>query len=46
MTKDAPSIGVMSWALALFVALAAAKAALLALRLADGALHAARRALV
>src|SRR6266498_1852687 len=42
VTKDAPRIGVVSWAVALFVALAAAKAVLLALRLADGALPVAR----
>jgi phosphoglycerol transferase MdoB-like AlkP superfamily enzyme len=42
VTKDAPRIGVVCWALSLFVVLAAAKAALLALRLADGALPVAR----
>ena len=38
MTKDAARIEVAPWALALFATLAAAKAALLALRMSDGAL--------
>jgi lipoteichoic acid synthase len=46
VTKDAPRIGVAPWALALFAALVAAKAALCALRLVDGALPVARPWLV